>query len=410
MSPTSPSASSSVPSLSQDSHMSGRHAEDRDRASPIATAAGSSQCRDSTSSNNSTNIGSSSSSKRLDGQSRESIDGKTNSSSSQSRTHSHGSLRNDGHGHQEKFSGSHRDRENTNSSGSHRRSSHVSPELGSRRDSLEIKRESTDSERALKEVSAKSRHTPPRETKIKDEKSDTDTNRLDDNKKKQEQNSCNNKSQPKDKVITKDRQKGTISSEKVPTVHDTSGKTDSGQISSLSIDVDANNSDNVKTERISPVASTGENKTEIKACVSEEGNADLGTSDGVRENTEATDNLKEIAVSDSDGEIRKESEQVDKDLTFLEEERRKSTDSSSVRSEPIDIRPQRDVKESTSPDKMGSKVSFSGNNESNIAPEDSPTDQKDSNGVKQEKSPGPAKVLTASSGGVVYAMYPAAGQ
>ena len=417
LSPTSPSASSSVPSMSQDSHMSGRHVEDRDRASPVATAAGSSQCRDSTSRNNGTNVGGSSnstaigSSKRLDRHSRESLDGKSSSSSTQSRTHSHATLRQDGHG-QEKGGGSHREREN--SSGSHRHSSHVSPDSASRRNSLEIKRESTDSERALREVS-KSGHTPPREAKIKDEKSDTDTNRLNDNNKKQVENTCYKESQQKGKPNTKDRQKNTNSPEKVPSVVDTSGKTDRRQISSLS--VDANDSDNVKTERISPVASTSENKADIKGCVSEKGKVNAETSGQTNENTETSENPKEIKSNNIEGEDKKETAQVDKDFAFVEENRRKSTDSSSVRSEPIDIRPQGDVKESASPEKMGSEVSLTASTGSRAAPEGSPAGQKDSSGVKQEKSPsgstgssgGPAKVLTAASGGVVYAMYPAAG-
>ena len=418
LSPTSPSASSSVPSMSQDSHMSGRHVEDRDRASPVATAAGSSQCRDSTSSNNSTNIGGSSnstatgSSKRLDRQSRESLDGKSSSSSTQSRTHSH-TFRHDGHCHQEKGGWSHREREN--SIGSHRRGSHVSPDSVSRRNSLEIKRESTDSERALKEVSKRG-HTPPREAKIKDEKSDTDTNRLDDNNKKQVENPCYKESPQRGKPIIKDRHKNTNGPEKVNNV-DTSGKTGSRQISSLS--VDANDSDNVKTERISPVASSSVNKAEIKDCASEKGKVNVETSGQTKENIETNENSKDILTNNIEGDDKKENAQVDKDFTFVEKDRRKSTDSSSVRSEPIDIRPQRDVKESASPEKMGSEVSFTGSTGSSAAPDGRgcPTGQKDSSGVKQEKSPsgsagssgGPAKVLTSTSGGVVYAMYPAAG-
>ena len=417
LSPTSPSTSSSVPSLSQDSHMPSRHADERDRASPIASAAGSSQSRDSTSGNNSTSIGSSSnsiatnSSKRLDRHSRESLDGKSGgSSSSQSRAHSHATLRTDGHNHQDKSNGG-GNREGC--SGSHRRSSHVSPDPNSRRNSLDIKRESTDSERALKDVATKSGHSVPTETKIKDEKSDTDTSRLDNCNKKQVENNAD--SQQKEKQIAKDVERPTGSSEKISNCGEASGKTDSRQISSLS--VGANDSDNVKTERNSPVASASANKTtEVRSRASEKGKANAEANDQAKEKVEGSDNSKEILNNNVESDSKKEKVQVDKDLTAEDEGRRKSTDSSSLRSEPIDIRPQRDIKESGSPEKIGSEVSLLGSSESNVVPgEGSPAGQKDPSRVKQEKSPvgsggssvGPAKVLTATSGGVVYAMYPA---
>ena len=411
LSPTSPSTSSSVPSLSQDSHMPSRHADERDRASPITSAAGSSQSRDSTSGNNSTNIGRSSnsiatSSKRLDRHSRESLDGKSGSSvSSQSRAHSHAVLRTDGHNHQEKSS--HKE----GSSGGHRRSSHVSPDSNSRRNSLEIKRESTDSERALKDVPAKSGHSVPTETKIKDEKSDTDTSRLDNCNKNQVENNAD--SPQREKQIAKDVDRPTGSSEKVSNCGEAFRKTDSRQISSLS--VSANDSDNVKTERISPVASASANKTtEVRSRASEKGKANAEANNQTKEKVEGSDNSK-ILNSNVESDSEKEKVQVDKDFTAVDEGRRKSTDSSSLRSEPIDIRPQRDLKESGSPEKMDSEVSLPGSSESSVVPEGSPAGQKDPSRVKLEKSPvgsggssvGPAKVLTATSGGVVYAMYPA---
>ena len=409
LSPTSPS--SSVPSLSQDSLMPSRHVDDRDRASPIASAAGSSQSSDSTSGNNSTSIGGSSnsiatsSSKRLDRQSRESLDGKSGgASSSQSRAHSHATLRTDGYGHQEKSSGGHREREA--SSGSHRRSIHVSPDPSSRRDSLEIKRESTDPDRALKDGPAKNSHPVATETKIKDEKTDKDTSRLDNSNKKQVEN--NRDSQQKDKLIAKDAENATGPLEKGSNCGDASGKTDSRQISSLS--VNANDSDNVKTERISPVASASANKTtEVRSRASEKHKASVETNDQVKEKVETIDKSKEILNNNVESDTKTEKAQVD-------EARRKSTDSSSLRSEPIDIRPQRDIKESRSPEKMGSEVSMSRSSGSSAVPvEGSPVGQKDPSRVKREKSPvgssgssvGPAKVLTATSGGVVYAMYPA---
>lgn len=407
LSPTSPSASNSVPSLSQDSQMPGRHADDRDRASPIASAAGSRETRDSISGNNAASISSSNatSNKRVDRLSRDSLDSKSSCTSSQSRAHSHATLRSDGPGHQERSNGG--QKESTGSS--HRRSSLVSPE-SSRRDSPEIKKENgTDSHGALKDVSSKSSHTLQMETKIKDEKSDTNKSRVNSSStKKQVEHTNGRENLQEDKTVSRDNQSSAGGSEK-GNCGDDSGNVDSRQIGTLS--VDTSDSDNVKTEKISPVASTSDKKghSSEKSKIHTEVTADK------KEKVESNIDCKEPPNNNAEANGKSEKVQVDGDFASAEEDRRKSTDSS-LRSEPIDIRPQRDIKESASPEKMGSEVSLAGRRGSSAAPgETSPAAQKDPNRVKQEKSPsgssgssaGPAKVLTTGSGGVVYAMYSA---
>ncbi len=388
LSPTSPSTSSSV----QDQLTPSRYPEDRDRdrASPanVPAAGNSSRSRDSGSTNSASAASSSSSSagRRGDRFSRESADDKTSASSS-SRIHSHSTVRPDGHGVSDKLStAGHRDQET--SGGSHRRASRVSPERepdSARNRPPEIKKES-DTEKAHKGVASKNSPPLSTETKVKDEKSDTGG--------KVSANSTDVAKSDTQKALDKNGD-STCSETEKPHGDEVSEKPA----------VKEGEKDKLKTERISPVG--GDGKTAEAAGAS----ADPDRSASCDQLPKNKDDVDDVAVAE--GNDKKE--QMDKSIGNSS---RLSTDNSSVHSEPIDIRPQSEVKESTSPKKLTSEAS--GRRESSVSTADggSPGGQKESGTVKQEKSPTgsagssaapPAKVLTTTSSGVVYAMYPAAG-
>ncbi len=406
LSPTSPSASVSGPLGSQDPTLTSSRfpAEDTDRASPNATPAGSSQKRDASNAtatnNSSASVGSSASAadsscnSRPSRRSRESLDDRAGESLAQSRGHSHSLSRPEGHSSRpEKGSSSSSSSSSRDKDAGHRRS-HVSPESSHRGAvNLEIKKESAEHDKGTKPSAAKKSHAQATTgTKIKGEKHDTELC-------KGIKNEEDDKSLPNEVSRTKADERTTEEAQR------------SGSRASplAKEDADISKTESVKAERVSPAA--GETKP-LETCDAD-ATKGSGSDAGIVRDDHAD---KSGCVSDSND---KKISVVSLDNNQTE---RKSTDSS-ARPDPIEIRPQRDIKESASPDKAGSEVpssrsSSSGSDAGTGAKDGRPVGQKGGGGVKQERSPAgpsgssaaPTKVLTTTSGGLVCAMYPVTGE